>query len=273
MIRFVFSCILAAFMAINVHAQHQRGFNFWKKYVKKTYDIAVKIPHGYICENSNGPILFFCMGDRQWGKDSRRKKLIATYYVIAASIDGNSKIFYPDVDLSYRLCDWEWKQKGRSLSEYITMKYKSELHNVVYDGFLLGETLKEQPEWASYVRKIEGDEALRWNNSDVIYIVDLPVTETYEAKYNHCIGLYMMQETHTPVFLKLLLTDEGYANRDVLVKKAAQSMKFGKSSWQFNETVKRAEQDKFRNATSGLFPKKPSIEIEQIDDGNPKYIR
>lgn len=271
--RWIFSSILAAFVMTKVYAQHQQGFNSWKKYVKKTYDIAAKIPQGYVCENSNGPILFFCMEKTQWGKDSRRKRLIATYYIIAAGIDGNSKIFYPDVDLSYGLYDFECKQKGRSLAEYITAMYKSEIHNVVYGGFLHGEALKEQPEWASYVQKIDGKEARNLCNADAVYIVDLPVTETFEVKYNHCIGLYMMRGTHTPVFLKLLLTEEGYANRDQLVKKAAQSMKFGSASWEFNKALKLAEKEKFRKTTDGLFPKKSMTRPEMADDDTPKYIR
>lgn len=244
--RIILLSIYSVFSMISLYAQPQLDFAYWAKYVKKSYDITVKIPRGYACERSQPFFTFFPNNEQQYGKNKRVKRTVTAYHAIAASKDGNSKIFYPSPTILHDFYKRYCEKTSSTLEIFTRNSYLTELHNTVYGGFESRENIKCQSEWTSYVQKIDGEKAKEWGNSDVVFIVDFPEKEACESKFSHCIGLYMIKETYIPLFLKVVLTDEGYVQRDVLLMKAAQSMSFGKSLWKDNEVERLAELRKYQ---------------------------
>lgn len=77
-----------------------------------------------------------------------------------------------------------------------------------------------------HIISIGGTRAKHWGNADSVYIVDFPSCIPCLKQYTHCIGIYLAKTGRTPIFMKVLLSDEGYANRKDIMDRVSCSMTF-----------------------------------------------
>ena len=71
-----------------------------------------------------------------------------------------------------------------------------------------------------------GAEAKAWGNADSVYIANLPVSTPCMKRFTHCVGIYMAKSHHLPIYIKLLLTDEGYARRSHVLEQVKGCMTY-----------------------------------------------
>ena len=74
------------------------------------------------------------------------------------------------------------------------------------------------------VTRMGGAEAMQWGHADSVYIVDFPVAKPCLERFTHCVAVYMGKSRRTPIFLKILLTDKGYAHRAAFLAAARECM-------------------------------------------------
>ena len=74
------------------------------------------------------------------------------------------------------------------------------------------------------VTRMGGAEAMQWGHADSVYIIDFPVAKPCLGRFTHCVAVYMGKSRRTPIFLKGLLTDRGYANRAAFLAAARECM-------------------------------------------------
>ena len=91
--------------------------------------------------------------------------------------------------------------------------------------------------------KFGGKEAAFWGNAGSVYVVDFPITTAFGMRYTHGIGVYMAKKGDVPVFLKLLLTDEGYAQKEQRLRGIKESIVFMKDEWSYDPQKVRSAQE------------------------------
>ena len=86
-------------------------------------------------------------------------------------------------------------------------------------------------------------------NADAIRIVPLPLKESYLGKFSQCIGVYLYKKGHTPIHLKVLMTDSSKNNSLDYIKLLSKHVKYGskKEIASFDETTRQAWQSYLQN--------------------------
>ena len=100
------------------------------------------------------------------------------------------------------------------------------------------------PSWGERSTKFGGKEAAFWGNAGSVYVVDFPITTAFRMRYTHGIGVYMAKKGDVPVFLKLLLADEGYVQKEQRLRGIRGSIVFKKDAWNYDrQKMKSAQED------------------------------
>lgn len=144
----------------------------------------------------------------------------AQYATGLESSDGNAAILFPGIMLA----------EGTS-------------SDIAYIGAasLEGEACSIAPELRSAYRDsgldvvplvdiIVKDDMSQYANADTAAIYSFSLDKigiNYMDKYNKCIGVYLRKAGHPALLMKLMLTDEGYKNKDKYLKEMLGSIKYG----------------------------------------------
>lgn len=98
---------------------------------------------------------------------------------------------------------------------------------------------------ASNLEALGGVEAQAWGNADSVYIADLPVSTPCVKRFTHCVGIYMAKSQHVPIYIKLLLTDKGYAQRSQILGRIKGCMTYA--------SYPQPSNDELTSATNAVF--------------------
>lgn len=107
-------------------------------------------------------------------------------------------------------------------------------------------------EWKKkYVTHYEEGKYCEATRADRVSIVDFPCTRD-TAMYTHCIGIYLSKRYHVPVFLKCLLTEEAYRQKDAYISILLAQVRYGTKHWELDKSALKAEAQKVKDKLSAL---------------------
>ncbi|SFG17701.1 hypothetical protein [Prevotella sp. KH2C16] len=218
--------LLAMLLLMNAAVCAQPGERQKRKcaYVKSEFDIEWNIPKGfYVGEEDNlvyGPNLSRKSGAVYGG---------FTYWMTALSQGGDCKLLYPLLTLLTRLYQ---REPGDGSAANIQLQ--NELFGAVNDGLPPYHEAWLKPEWAKYITAYGGEKARRDFNADPVFVVDFPIIRPFQDKYTYCLGIYLKKSGYFPVFLKCLLTDQGYREKEQYLDAARQAVKYGDGPWNYD---------------------------------------
>ena len=220
-------------------------FEAIKAFSEECFNIGMNVPEGYVAEYDRYSTLYLPNADYDRLHNGRNWKGTCAYWQAAVEKDNNSKILYPWLPAHVGGNASHDKVLFHDVFRYTDNNYLTDLHLAAFLGFGHDEEKpKVEPSWAERITKFGGKEAASWGNADSVYVVDFPITTTFETRYTHCIGIYMAKKGYVPVFLKLLLTDESYAQRERRLRGIRGSIVFMKDAWNYDrQKMKSAQED------------------------------
>lgn len=106
--------------------------------------------------------------------------------------------------------------------------------------------------------KYGGEQVKADYNVDSVYIVDFPYPSLYPYKgtYTHCIGVYLMKKGYSPTYIKCLLTNNGYAQKDLYLDTVKKSVRYGDGKWTYDASKERIAYKHLWDKTHGKTDKK-----------------
>lgn len=220
-------------------------FGAIKAFSETCFHVGMKVPEGYVAEYDRCATLYLPNADSARLHNGRSWKGTCAYWLVATNKDADSKILYPWLPAHVGGNAPREKVLFHDVFRYTENNYLTDLHSAAFLGFGHDEEKpKVEPSWAERITKFGGKEAASWGNADSVYVVDFPITTTFEARYTHCIGVYMAKQGYVPVFLKLLLTDEGYAQKEQRLRGIKESIVFMQDAWSYDpQKVRSAQED------------------------------
>ena len=179
-------------------------------YTESDYDVVIKTPTGYeLVIDSVGDYRGFVVEEPTGNANG----VACMHPMIYKSLDGNALLLFP-------LLDIDNQQMGRYL------KYEA-------------RWVSEGPysEISGTYKELTGDEAQRICNAHKgeIYEVKLrkPFVKAYKSgvdKYDYCIGVYFEKELHPVLRMKILLTEEGYKEKEKHINALLSCFQYGDSA-------------------------------------------
>lgn len=220
-------------------------FGAIKTFSEECFNVGMNVPKDYVAEYDRYSTIYLPNADYDHLHDGRNWKGTCAYWQTAVGKDNNSKILYPWLLAHVGGNVPREKVVFRDVFRYTENNYLTDLHSAAHLGFGYKEKKPEfDPSWAGRITKLGGKEAASWGNADSVYVVDFPITTAFETRYTHCIGVYMVKKGYVPVFLKLLLTDEGYAQKEQRLSGIKGCIVFMKDAWNYDyKKVRAAAED------------------------------
>lgn len=133
----------------------------------------------------------------------------------------------------------------------------------------LAQTLDENDRADRHITTLKGSDAACWN-ADSAYVVDFPKATVYQEKYTHCIGLYIMKHGYIPVYLKCLLTDDGYQNRAAYMAHMRTAVKYRGAPWTYDPLKIREAHSAMMRQVDRLVPEEPASLRKKWKLGTPQ---
>lgn len=204
-------------------------------------DIAINRPEGYGTINMSEPTrrdFFQTIGFRCSHPN--------LYYIVGLqSPDGNAAFLYPSIALNVE----------RSTIE-------GGIHSI--DAELRSAHRNTNLDVCPLVDVIVHDNMSQYANADTVAIYHFELDKVgvdYMNKYNHCIGVYLRKYAHPGLLLKIMLNDEGYANRDKYLRELFANVKMGDDAVPL---LKRYE----KRMTGSLFDfnRNPAQHVTETDE-------
>ena len=210
-------------------------FEAFNTFAQEYFYTAFSIPENYYAEYDDYAKTYIPNLNLERLENKREWRSIGAYCASAINKDCQSKILYPWVGLNFKgikRYDSTGNANVFSITQY---NYLSELHCCINEGFAHNEKQPSVDPTPYLIAKLGGEEARKWGNADSVYVVDLPVTTTFECRYTHCIGVYMAKKGYKMMFYKILMTDKAYAERDKRIEATKNCLSFIKEDWVFDE--------------------------------------
>lgn len=195
-------CLMAACM------QAARPASPWLRHVAAYNDtvfgIKMSLPAGYMAGNEWATRISYAP-NIAWGAEPSATHNAYLYSNTAISRDGECMLMYPYLVF---VANTGTASPGKSFTDCLA-QYNAEMSEAVRN--LPGSAFTADA--TTGVTRMGGAEAAAWGNADSVYIADIPVSSPCLKRFTHCVAVYMAKSGQAPVFLKLLMTDNGYADR------------------------------------------------------------
>lgn len=228
---------VALFLSLSCHAQPNERAKIKCKYLKKVYDVSISIPQGYTTDYEDNH--FYMVGHK-----SRHSGAAFSYWMTATSADKACQLLYPDLNILLHVHTLDLVNQ---CSAYASETLSLELENCA-------PPTMEMPymEWEKkYVTHYEEGKYCKATHADRVSIVDFPCTRD-TAMYTHCIGIYLSKRYHVPVFLKCLLTEDAYRQKDAYIDTLLAQVRYGNKHWELDKSALKAEAQKVKDKLSAL---------------------
>ncbi len=211
-------------MNASICAQTSKRQRLKCEYVKSEFDIEWNIPRGFHVGEEDELV---------YGPNMSHKPDVTysgfTYWMTALSQGEDCKLLYPQFFLLTRFYQ---KKPEDNLANTML---QDELFSTVNDGRPIFHETCLKPEWMKYITAYGGEEARHDFNADSVFVVDFPITRPFQDKYTHCLGIYLKKAGYFPVFLKCLLTDQGYREKERYLAAARQAVRYGNGPWSYDQ--------------------------------------
>ena len=113
----------------------------------------------------------------------------------------------------------------------------------------------------------------QYSNADTvaIYTLDLsPIGIDYMDKYNKCIGVYMRKYGHPALILKIMLDDEGYADKDKYIRTLFDNVRYGDKETILTQSEKDIKGSNFDFSPKGKWSYEETP-MEYLNRTKPLY--
>ena len=178
------------------------------------------------------------------GHKSRHSGAAFSYWMTATSADKACQLLYPDLNILLHVHTLDLVNQ---CSAYASETLSLELENCA-------PPTMEMPymEWEKkYVTHYDEGKYCEATHADRVSIVDFPCTRD-TAMYTHCIGIYLAKRYHVPVFLKCLLTEDAYRQKDAYIDTLLAQVRYGNKHWELDKSALKAEAQKVKDKLSAL---------------------
>lgn len=222
-----------AVVSADAYAAGESRFDGFGAIAQRYYGVGQRVPKDYSLENLQGfEIVTVNIGPQQMSNGKEHPCF--GYYETAASADGESLVLFPYFPVFMQgltAYSYDHPKSSFKAAHYQCLR---ELHSAQGGGIAYGEPLLPESHWAGRIEKL-GDKAARlWGDADSVYIVDIPLENAYQSRYSHCVGIYMAKQGRVPLYVKLMLTDRGFADRDKRLKDVRGCMYYTRKPWRYN---------------------------------------
>ncbi len=203
------------------------------RFMQSQFDIQWSIPQGFTADVwSTTKYTYFTTA-------LPKNKVVAGYIydLGATSEDGNCRLLYASLT-----------QLAISYHGHVDNVYKSfashELFSAINNGYNIHAKEELTAEEAQQINIYSGKQAKEEYNADSVYVIDFPnVSDKMAPRYTHCIGLYLCKAGYLPIMVKVLLTDNGYQDKDKYITLTQKAVRFGKKGWSYNaEKLRKADE-------------------------------
>lgn len=153
--------------------------------------------------------------------------------VVLGSDDKNAVLIYPTIPLTIpvNLC-------GSTVEEELRANYDN-------------DTLDIRP----MIKMIGGKNLREYANADTAVVYNLDFKRPFLNDYTHCIGIYLRKYAHHSLLLKVVMTDEGWENRESYIKSLLDNLRYGDEL--MPSYVKWEERPINKRRTDFNYPSKP----------------
>ena len=234
--------LLAMPHAVGVFAAGNTLFEKIGAISETCYGVRQQVPRGYYRDGLQQPMIVALNCHREQISNGMRHIGFA-YYESAISRDGESKLLYPYFPLSgHSLSSFPFSKAGQSAA-YARSCCAGELQTARYGGVAYDKPRLPASYWESQdsMTSLGGTEAHKWGRADSVFIADVPLNNRFQTRYTHCIAIYMAREGYVQLYVKLMLTDKGYADRSRRLKGIKGCLSYVSTPWQFDaEAVRTA---------------------------------
>ena len=201
-------------MAVSAKSVGSQWLRQLSVYNDSVFGVSTAVPTGFVGGADAMNLMEYAPNDT-WGSPLAGNRGRYLYCATALSKDQECMILYPYLifvrskvdttpDLAFACCQ-------KQVADEIGVAMAQEGGD--------GASLSAIP-----VTRVGGAEAMQWGHADSVYIVDFPVAKPCLERFTHCVAVYMVKSKRTPIFLKILLTDKGYAHRAAFLAAARECM-------------------------------------------------
>ncbi len=228
-----FTCLVKA-NATDLSLYEQTGL-ISEKYL----GIHQQLPEGYIRENlSKFRVVTLNCNSEQL--KNHKLHFGFAYYEFAISKDGESKLLYPFFSILSIGKTFLYSRKNLSFNE-AKRQSLGEIQAAQSGGLSKDEQLYPESHWGKQLLILGGKEARQWGEADSVFITDIKLDIPFQERYSHCICINMAKEGYTPLFIKLMLTDKGYAEKEERMQAIRNCLSYINSPWKYdNVEIKKA---------------------------------
>lgn len=198
---------------------------------EKYLGIRQQVPKGYTRENLKEFKLVILNCNSEQLKNNKPKYGYA-YYEFADSKDGESKLLYPFFSILSMGKNFLFSRENMSFKE-AKRQTLGEIQ-AAQSGGLDREELYPASHWGEQMQILGGEEARKWGQADSVFITDIKLDNPFQERYTHCICINMAKEGYAPLYIKLMLTDKGYAEKEKRMKAIRNCLSYLNSPWEYN---------------------------------------
>ncbi len=234
--------ILLAFVnTTEINATNGSYFEQIATISEKHFGIRQRVPKGYIRDNLRKHLIVVLNCNREQAGNGKTH-FCSAYYETAINRDCESKLLYPYFPmLTTNYASYPYSKEKKSFKEAMIQSL-CDLQNAHFYGVILGEKRIPKASWGEHlIKRIGGKEAKKWGQADSVFITDIKLYNPFQTRYTHCICINMAKEGYVPLFLKLMLTDKGYAEKEKRIRHIRNCLSYINSPWKYdNAEVKKA---------------------------------
>ncbi|MGM9701807.1 MAG: hypothetical protein ACI3YX_10265 [Prevotella sp.] len=214
-------------------------FELINSFQQEYFQVALSLPTHYYAEYDKYTKIFipnlserriFNISEMQKGK--KHWSCHFAHWASAINRDCQSKILFPMLPAFTWFHTIDYYADGNGdVYKMAKIQYFNELRECIYSGYDKMTHPSSIDAKKYLIAQYGGKEARRWGNADSVYVVDFPMNTTFECRYTHCIGVYMAKKGFVPLYYKILMTDEAYAECDNILRRTKGCMAFCGEKW------------------------------------------
>lgn len=213
---FVIALMGLSTMAVSAKGVGSQWLRQVAVYNDSLFGVSTAVPTGFVGGADGLSLMEYAPNDT-WGNSLTGNRGRYLYCATALSKDRECMILYPYLIFARSKVDTT-SDRAFALSQ---KQMGAEMEVALAQT---GGSQASQP--ATAVARMGGAEALQWGHADSVYVVEFPVAQPCLGRFTHCVAVYMAKSKRPPIFLKVLLTDKGYARRDAFLAAARECMAY-----------------------------------------------
>ncbi len=188
------------------------------KYASKVYDITFKEPKGFVDMKMS----------EAWVPGKKGLGDYTAIYQLFQSKDSSCILMYPTMAAVFPTQrDTSFRARSLAVDDiHFALGLRTEI------GLpQKGDTI----DWNKYLTVYTDKYARQRFNADTVFIVELPIKESYKEKYTYCTGVYISKKDRPTLFFKFLFTETGKQREQEHLKLLYKRIRYKNNNWVYDE--------------------------------------